>query len=85
MRYSQPARAARNHYIAEREDANSAARLYMRFEEVTTLVGRFPYLGREGRLRGTRELMVSGTPYVFIYRVERSVVTILDIQHSGRR
>jgi len=57
----------------------------MRFEEVTTLVGRFPYLGREGRLRGTRELMVSGTPYVFIYRVERSVVTILDIQHSGRR
>jgi hypothetical protein len=41
-------------------------------------------VGREGQQAGTRELVLSGTSYVFIYRVEQCVVTILDIRDSRR-
>ncbi len=82
--YEQQALAARNHLIARRDDPLAAARLYKRFDATKRLLGRHPYLGREGHRPGTRELIVAGTPYVFIYRVEEQVVTILDIQHSGR-
>ncbi len=84
MRYSQAARAARNHFIAQRDDPAAAARLYKRFDEATALVGRFPSIGREGQQVGTRELVLAGTPYVLIYRIEQRVVTILDIRDNRR-
>ena len=84
MRYEKQALAARNHFIAERADPLVAARLYQRFVAAKQLLGRFPLVGREGQQAGTRELVLSGTPYVFIYRVEQHVVTILDIRDSRR-
>ena len=36
-----------------------------------------PHMGRLGRIKGTRELVVSGTPYVIAYRVELDAVVIL--------
>ena len=46
-----------------------------------------PALGHPGRLPGTRELVVSGTPYIVPYRVsgrpER--VEILRVFHAARR
>jgi toxin ParE1/3/4 len=44
-----------------------------------------PHLGRVGRIRGTRELVVSGTPYVIAYRVEPGAVVILRLLHGAQR
>jgi toxin ParE1/3/4 len=44
-----------------------------------------PYIGRPGRVPGTRELIVAGTPYIVAYRVVASRVDILAIIHAARR
>jgi toxin ParE1/3/4 len=44
-----------------------------------------PNLGKPGRLTGTRELVVGGTPYVVPYRVLGDDVEILAVFHGARR
>lgn len=85
MTYSQAARAARNHFIAQHDEPEAAARLYKRFDEATAMLGRFPNLGREGRQAGTRELVLAGTPYVLIYRIEQRSLIIVHIRDNRRR
>lgn len=43
-----------------------------------------PYLGRAGRIRGTRELVVTGTPYVVAYRIMPEGVQVLAVVHGAR-
>ena len=44
-----------------------------------------PQLGRPGRVGGTRELVVSGSPYVVVYRVESASVVILRLLHGSQK
>jgi toxin ParE1/3/4 len=44
-----------------------------------------PGLGRPGRVPGTRELIVSGTPYLVPYRVVGDEVRILRVYHGARQ
>ena len=44
-----------------------------------------PHRGRPGRVKGTRELVISGTPYVVAYRVEADAVVILRLLHGAQR
>ena len=44
-----------------------------------------PRLGRPGRVRGTRELVVAGTPYVIAYRIEADAVVILRLLHGKQK
>jgi toxin ParE1/3/4 len=46
---------------------------------------RFPNRGRAGRIAGTRELVVSGTPYIVAYRVASDRTIVLRILHAARR
>jgi addiction module RelE/StbE family toxin len=46
---------------------------------------RFPSLGRPGRISGTRELVVSGTPYIVPYRVRGDVVQLIRVFHAARK
>jgi toxin ParE1/3/4 len=43
-----------------------------------------PGRGRPGRVQGTRELVVAGTPYIVAYRVRTNDVEILTIQHGAQ-
>lgn len=45
---------------------------------------QFPALGRPGRHPETRELSVSGLPYLIVYEVGAEVVTILAVFHTSR-
>lgn len=47
-------------------------------------LGREPGRGRPGRVHGTRELVVIGTPYVVAYRVHEDEIEILTIQHGAQ-
>jgi toxin ParE1/3/4 len=46
---------------------------------------RFPALGRPGRVAGTRELVISGTPYIVAYRVRSNAVELLLVLHAARK
>jgi addiction module RelE/StbE family toxin len=44
----------------------------------------FAETGRPGRVAGTRELVISGTPYSAAYRVTDATMLILRILHSAQ-
>ena len=46
---------------------------------------RFPSSGRPGRISDTRELVVSGTPYIVPYRVRGDVVQLIRVFHAARK
>lgn len=57
-------------------------------DAVETAVGRlvdFPESAKLGRVPGTRELIVTGTPFVIVYRVETTAVVILRMLHGAQR
>ncbi|RYC33420.1 type II toxin-antitoxin system RelE/ParE family toxin [Lichenibacterium minor] len=54
---------------------------------VEAAVGRLmahPLLGRSGHRPGTRELVVSGTPFLVVYRVQDDVITVLRLFHGAQ-
>jgi len=70
-------------YIAE--DSMDAATIclaavYSAVERLTV----HPRLGREGRVPRTRELVVSGTPYIVAYSVADREIHILAIKHAAQ-
>jgi toxin ParE1/3/4 len=44
----------------------------------------FPASGRVGRITGTRELVINGTPYVAAYAVTEATVRILGVLHGAQ-
>jgi toxin ParE1/3/4 len=70
-------------YIAER-NPTAAIGLGDAIEAAVVRLADFPRSARTGRVRGTRELVVTGTPYIVVYRVERSAVVILRMLHGGQ-
>jgi toxin ParE1/3/4 len=45
----------------------------------------FPEMGRLGRVHGTRELVIQGTPYIVAYRLKGVTVRVLALLHGARR
>ena len=43
-----------------------------------------PKLGRIGRVKGTRELVISRTPYIVAYRIDANLVTVVRVLHGAR-
>ncbi|MEH3146992.1 MAG: type II toxin-antitoxin system RelE/ParE family toxin [Methylobacterium frigidaeris] len=50
---------------------------------VNALLAGNPMIGRAGRVAGTRELVLSGTPYLVAYRVSDHVA-VLAVLHGAR-
>ena len=71
-------------YIA-RDDSRAAQRTVARIRRVVEHLSAHPEIGRPGRVSGTRELVVAGTPYIVPYRVKGDSVEILRVFHSARR
>ena len=44
-----------------------------------------PKMGRLGRVTGTRELVISGTPFVVIYRLQEQSIEVLRLLHSPQQ
>jgi toxin ParE1/3/4 len=43
-----------------------------------------PMMGRDGRVKDTRELVLYNFPYFISYRVNKDVIEIIDIMHTAR-
>jgi toxin ParE1/3/4 len=44
-----------------------------------------PQMGRPGRKRGTRELVISRTPFVVVYRVKGKRIEVIRLLHSAQQ
>lgn len=53
------------------------------YDEIRALA-QMPRLGRTGREPGTRELIVSGLPYIAAYRIKDETVEVLHIFHGAQ-
>jgi toxin ParE1/3/4 len=69
-----------------REDnAPAAVETVLHVLDAVEGLAEFPNLGRPGRVVGTRELVVSGTPLIAIYSVRENVLWVLRVLHAARR
>ena len=69
----------------EADNPRAAIRLDGRIRAQVGVLSRFPRSGRTGRVKGTRELAVLGTPYIAAYRIAGEKVRILRILHGAQR
>jgi toxin ParE1/3/4 len=79
-----PIRIAIFDYI-EADSPQAAIAMDERIREQVELLVRFPQSGRKGRVEGTRELVISRTPYIVAYRIGGDTVGILRVLHGARR
>jgi addiction module RelE/StbE family toxin len=70
-------------YISQ-DNPESARRMVKRLWTAVKSLAVQPEIGRPGRIHGTRELIVSNTPFVVPYRVVGSEIEILRILHGAR-
>ena len=71
-------------YIAL-DSPESARRVVGRILEQIDQLTDYPESGRAGRIAGTRELVVTGTPYIVPYRIRDNFIEILRVFHSSRK
>lgn len=71
-------------YVAQ-DKPEAAQRLAIRIVAVIEALRDHPYLGRVGSEAGVRELVIGGTPYIVLYRVQGRRVIISTIWHAARR
>jgi len=71
-------------YIAEDSEQN-AELVEARIHVSARLLSRLPGAGRSGRVKGTRERVISRTPYILVYRLHSKTVRVLRVYHGARR
>lgn len=87
VRWTTPAReqlVSAYEYLAA-ENRAAAARIAEQIWESTQLLARHPMAGREGRVAGTRELVIRGAPFIVGYRVRKNEVWVLAVMHGARK
>ena len=67
------------------DNRSAAIDVAERIIETATRLEQHPFMGRPGRLKATRELIVPGLPYVIRYRISKESVEILRIHHMAQR
>lgn len=68
----------------EADNPRAAVAVDERIETHAELLLHFPSSGRPGRVDGTRELVIGGTPYIAAYRIVADTVQILRVLHGAR-
>jgi len=71
-------------YIAE-DNPSAANRMVTRIQDATQRLKNHPQMGRPGRVQGTRELVIAGSPYIVVYILADSEIQIVAIIHSAMR
>jgi toxin ParE1/3/4 len=88
VRWTQPAADDLLHicdYTADHFGAAQARRVADAIYETATSLQEMPKRGRKGRKPGTREMLISGLPFVIIYRVGQEAVEISRILHTSQQ
>ena len=54
------------------------------YEQVDILL-QHPQMGRPGRKQGTRELVISRTPFIVVYRLNGKRIELLRLLHGAQK
>jgi addiction module RelE/StbE family toxin len=69
----------------EAENVVAAIAVDQRIASTAQRLRDFPESGRPGRIAGTRELVVTGTPYIAAYQIVGETIRILRVLHGAQR
>lgn len=72
-------------YIALSNNEEIARRVIDRILSSVEQLARFPMSGRPGRVSGTRELVISKTPFIAAYTLRKTKIVVLAIYHGAQR
>jgi toxin ParE1/3/4 len=72
-------------YIAKDDPAAARGVVLQIMHGIEQLLPDNPQMGRPGRVPGTRELVISKTPFIVPYRLQRNIIEILRVYHGARR
>ena len=70
---------------ANRHDPLTAYRVFDEVRDRAEILDDQPGIGRPGRVRGTREFVVTGTPFILVYRLDDTHVEILRVLHGRQQ
>ncbi len=68
----------------EADNPSAAVIIDERIMAATRRLIDFPASGRVGRIAGTRELVINGTPYIAAYVVTETAVRVLRVLHGSQ-
>ena len=71
-------------HIAE-DDTEAAYRVLIKLKATADSLLLYPEIGRIGRVKGTREVVVSDMPYVLPCQITNKNIRILAIMHTSRK
>ncbi|MGE0500332.1 MAG: type II toxin-antitoxin system RelE/ParE family toxin [Rhizobiaceae bacterium] len=77
--------AAIGDYIGQRNQRGAHRVVNDIHGKTRLLLSANPFIGRPGEIKGTRELVIPGTPYIVAYRVGDQQIDILFVQHGARQ
>jgi len=72
-------------YIALSNSDEVAVLITMHIATSVQQLATFPTSGRSGRVPGTRELVISNSPFVVAYHIEKERIVILAIYHGAQQ
>lgn len=67
------------------DNPEAAARVVSRIVTAVDTLASQPAMGRVGRIKTTRELVLTGVPYIVAYRVTDAHVDILTVMHAAQQ
>jgi toxin ParE1/3/4 len=61
----------------------AAKRIAGKIWKAARVLAKHPAMGRPGRVAGTREWVIQGTPYIMAYRVREDSLEVLRVLHTA--
>jgi toxin ParE1/3/4 len=87
IRWTPPAAAdlqSISDYLKEHHPQYRQPTMRKLYEKIRALTDA-PYLGRPGRIEGTRELLFPPMPYIAVYRVHEGSIEIWRVFHTSQK
>ena len=72
-------------YIASSNSEEVATRVTTQIVTTIQQLATFPLAGRSGRVRDTRELVISNTPFIAAYAIDHDRIVVLAIYHGAQQ
>lgn len=72
-------------HIARSNSEKVAARITLHITTSVQQLAMFPTSGRSGRVAGTRELVISNTPFIVAYAVQKDRIVVLAVYHGAQQ
>jgi len=74
-------------WIAKDDPSNARSVAERILDTIEYKIPAFPYIGRLGKVAGTREWILRGLPYIIVYSVdvEREAIIILAVFHGAQQ